>query len=75
MQPVAAAADVGQQEGDRGMARRQLAELARVGRLLARVVAAAVLPDVVQHWHAALGGQPADRIEQRIVGRGGWRRA
>ena len=44
------------------------AELAGVGGLLARVVATAMLPDVVQHRDAALLGRPADRVEQRIVG-------
>ena len=40
----------------------------RVRRLLPGVVPAAVLPDVVQDRDAALGRQPADRVEQRIVG-------
>ena len=44
------------------------AQLHRVRRLLAGIVAAPVLPDVVQHRHAALRREGADRIEQRIVG-------
>ena len=53
--PVAAAADVGQQEVDLGVPRGQRAELGRVGGLLPRVVPPPVLPDVVQHGHASLG--------------------
>ena len=50
------------------MPRGEAPELDRVGRLLPRIVAPPVLPDVVKHGHAPLGGERADRIEQRIVG-------
>ncbi|PYO89330.1 MAG: hypothetical protein DMD58_09760 [Gemmatimonadetes bacterium] len=68
MQPVAAAADMRQDERDVRVTARERAQLARVGRFLARPVMAAVLPDVLQHRHAALPGQSGNRIEQRVIG-------
>ncbi len=67
MQPVAPAADVGQEEVHAGVSPGKCAELHGIRRLLSRPVAPPVLPDVVEDGHAALGREPADRIEQRIV--------
>ncbi len=67
MQPVPAAADVCQDEGDIGMTSREGAELNGVRRFLPRPVAPAVLPDVLEHGHATLAREHANRIEQQIV--------
>ena len=68
LEPVSAAADVRQDEAHAGMARGQLAQLPCVGCLLPGVFAAPALPYVMKDRNAALRGQPADRIHQRIVG-------
>src|SRR2546426_4501764 len=67
MQPVAPAADVGEDEGDVGVTARQRAELDRVGRFLPRPVVATMLPNVLEDGNAPLQRQDGDRIEQRIV--------
>ena len=68
MQPVAAAADVRQDEPDVRMAAGEGAQLDGIGGLLTRPVAAAMLPDMLQHGHAPLAGELGNRVEQPIVG-------
>ena len=68
MLPGPAPADVPEDEPDLGVAAREAAQLGAVGRLLSRPVAPPVLPHMVQHRHAALARDFADRIEQRIGG-------
>ena len=67
MQPVAAAADVCEDERDVWMPFRECAELHRVRCLLARPIPPAVLPHVLQYGDVPLAGEHANRIEQRIV--------
>src|SRR5712671_301761 len=67
MQPVPAAADMREDERDIGVTARERAQLSCVGCLLSRPVTAPVLPDVLEHWDAALLRQRGNRIEQRIV--------
>ena len=52
MEPVAAPADVGEDERYAGVATAQRPELGRIGRFLSRPLVPAVLPDVMQHRHA-----------------------
>jgi hypothetical protein len=68
MNPVAASCNVREQEIDPGVARRERAELDGVAGFLAGIVAPAMLPDVVQHRNAAVGGRPTDRVQQRVIG-------
>ena len=68
MQPVAAAADVRQDERHGGMPHRERAELDRVGRFLTLILAPAVLPDVVQDGKTVRRGAVAHRIEERVIG-------
>ena len=68
VQPIAAAANVRQDEAHLGMPRRERRELDRVRSLLAGPVAAPVLPHVLQDRDAQLARQRADRVEQRIGG-------
>ncbi len=65
--PVAAPADVRENEAHRPVPGRQTAQLHGVGCFLPRDVAATPLPDMMQDRHAALTCQRGDRIEQRIV--------
>ena len=74
-EPVAPATDVREQKADGRVPLGELAELAGIGGLLPRIVAPAVLPDVLQDGDAAVGGEAADRIQQTDRWRGGWPRA
>src|SRR5437763_678996 len=64
--PVAAPADVRQNESDLGMSRGQGGELLPIRRFLPRPVASPVLPHVVQHRNPPFPRQLADRVEQGV---------
>ena len=68
VRPVAAAADVREDERRARMPQRERAEIDAVGDLLAGPLARAMLPDVMQHRQPAFRCLFGDRIEQRIVG-------
>jgi len=59
---------MGEQEEHARMPARELAELPGVRGFLSRVLSPPALPDVMQHRPHALRGEPADRIDERIVG-------
>ncbi len=66
MFPVAAPADVRQDESHLGVARGQGGELLPVRRFLPRPVVPPMLPHMVQHWNPPFSRQLADRVEQRV---------
>ena len=69
VRPVAAAADVREDERRARMPQREAAEIRAVRDFLTRPLARAVLPDVMQHREVPRSrGLVRDRIEQRIVG-------
>ena len=75
VEPVAAAADVGQDEAGARVTLGELAELVGIGRFLSRVLAAAMLPDVVQQREPELPGEARRRDRAADRWRGGSRRA
>jgi len=68
VRPVAAAAEVRENERDARMPLGKPREIAPVGDFLVRPLAGAMLPDVVQDRKTVHRGRLANRIEQRVIG-------